>query len=64
MGKDFWDSIPEEYQTAIIDCGKEAAEYNNDLYQKQSEEMVAALEDAGRINCKDIVQRHIRIRNS
>ena len=47
MGKDFWDSIPEEYQTAIIDCGKEAAEYNNDLYQKQSEEMVAALEDAG-----------------
>lgn len=39
MGKDFWDSIPEEYQTAIIDCGKEAAEYNNDLYQKQSEEM-------------------------
>ena len=47
MGKDFWDSLPEEYQTAIIDCGKEAAEYNNDLYQKQSEEMVAALEDAG-----------------
>ena len=36
-----------ERQLMTIDCGKEAAEYNNDLYQKQSEEMVAALEDAG-----------------
>ena len=47
MGKDFWDSIPEEYQEKIIECGNEAAEYNNDLYKKQSEEMVQALEDAG-----------------
>lgn len=47
MGKDFWDSIPEEYQEAIISCGEEAAKYNNELYMAQSEEMVAALEEAG-----------------
>lgn len=47
VGKDFWDSIPEEYQEAIISCGEEAAEYNNELYKAQSEEITAALEEAG-----------------
>lgn len=47
MGKDFWDSLPAEYQEAILTCGEEAAKYNNELYQAQSQEMVAALEEAG-----------------
>lgn len=47
VGKDFWETIPAEYQEAIIACGEEAAEYNNELYQAQSQEMVAALEEAG-----------------
>lgn len=47
VGKDFWDSIPAEYQEAIISCGEEAAVYNNDLYAQESQEMVAALEEAG-----------------
>ena len=28
-----------EYQEAIISCGEEAAEYNNELYQQVSQEM-------------------------
>lgn len=47
MGKDFWDTIPEEYQKAIISCGEEAAQYNNDLYAEESEKMVTNLENAG-----------------
>lgn len=47
VGKDFWDGIPAEYQDAIIAAGEEAAIFNNDLYKTQSEEMVAALEEAG-----------------
>lgn len=47
VGKDFWDTLPEEYQEAIINCGEEAAKYNNELYEAQSREMVTALEEAG-----------------
>ena len=47
VGKDYWDTIPEEYQQAIIEAGEEAAKYNNELYQAQSADMVKALEDAG-----------------
>jgi tripartite ATP-independent transporter DctP family solute receptor len=47
VGKDFWDTIPEEYQEAIISCGEEAAEYNNELYKMQSEEIREQLEAAG-----------------
>lgn len=47
VGADYWSTIPEEYQKAIIECGEQAAEYNNELYAAQSEEMIAALEDAG-----------------
>jgi len=47
VGADFWSSIPAEYQQAILDCGAEAAEYNNELYQQVSQEMQAALEGAG-----------------
>lgn len=47
VGNDYWNTIPQEYQEAIVKCGEEAAAYNNDLYQKQSQEMVTALEAAG-----------------
>lgn len=47
VGKDFWDTIPEEYQEAIISCGEEAAEYNNELYKAQSEEIRTELEASG-----------------
>ena len=47
IGSDFWATIPEEYQQIIIECGEEAAAYNNELYQAQSADMVAALEAAG-----------------
>lgn len=47
VGKDFWETIPEEYQEAIISCGEEAALFNNDLYKEQSQEIAASLEEAG-----------------
>lgn len=47
VGADYWKTIPEEYQKVIMECSEEAAEYNNGLYMKQSEEMVAALEEDG-----------------
>ena len=39
VGETFWNSLPAEYQEAIISCGEEAAAYNNDLYQQVSQEM-------------------------
>lgn len=47
VGSDFWNSLPGEYQQIILDCGEQAAEYNNELYQKVSEEMQTNLQDAG-----------------
>ena len=47
VGADFWNTIPAEYQQVILDCGVEAAQYNNELYQQVSQEMQAALEAAG-----------------
>ena len=47
VGEDFWNSLPEEYQTAIVEAGEEAAEYNNDLYKQVSEEMQKNMTDAG-----------------
>lgn len=47
VGTDFWSTIPKVYQDAILEAGKEAAEYNNELYKKQSEEMVQKFKDAG-----------------
>ena len=47
VGADFWSTIPAEYQQIILDCGAEAAAYNNELYQQVSQEMQAALEEAG-----------------
>lgn len=47
VGDGYWNTIPEEYQNAIIECGKEAAEYNNGLYKELSEKMVAELKAAG-----------------
>lgn len=47
VGTEFWNTIPEEYQKAIIETGQEAAKCNNDLYKEQSESMVKALEDDG-----------------
>ena len=47
VGKDFWDTIPEEYRQTVLDCGAEAAQYNNGLYQEQSQEMQKQLEAAG-----------------
>ena len=47
VGSDFWNSIPEEYQQIIVECGQEAAEYNNDLYEQVSQEMQEALQAAG-----------------
>ena len=47
VGEDFWNTIPEEYQQAIVEAGEEAAEYNNDLYQQVSEEMQQNMKDAG-----------------
>ncbi len=47
VGADYWSTIPEKYQKAIIECGEQAAEYNNELYAAQSEEMIAGLEEAG-----------------
>lgn len=47
VGADFWNTIPAEHQQTILDCGAEAALYNNELYQKVSQDMQKALEDAG-----------------
>ncbi len=47
VGAGFWNTIPAEYQQAILDCGAEAAAYNNELYQQVSQDMQKALEDAG-----------------
>ena len=47
VGVDFWNTIPAEYQQIILDCGAEAAEYNNELYQEMSQKMQQALKDAG-----------------
>ena len=47
VGTDFWSTLPEEYQQIVLDCGAEAAEYNNELYQEVSQEMQDALEEAG-----------------
>ena len=62
VGADYWNTIPEEYQKAIIECGEEAAKYNNELYAKQSEEMVAALEEAGCkvVNLDDSIQEEFK----
>ncbi len=47
VGKKFWDTIPEEYQQAIVEAGEEAAEYNNDLYKEQSQKMVDTFKSEG-----------------
>lgn len=47
VGQDFWNSLPAEYQDAIISCGEEAAAYNNDLYQQVSQEMQEKLTAEG-----------------
>lgn len=47
VGAGFWNTIPAEYQQIILDCGAEAAQYNNELYQQVSQDMQKALEDAG-----------------
>ncbi|MDC7288470.1 C4-dicarboxylate TRAP transporter substrate-binding protein [Blautia schinkii] len=47
VGKDFFDTIPEEYQKAIMEAGDEAAEYNNELYKEETEELLGKFEEAG-----------------
>lgn len=47
IGADFWATIPEDLQQIILECGEEAALYNNDLYKSQSADMVSKLEEAG-----------------
>lgn len=47
VGKTFWDKLPPEYQEAIISCGREAALYNNELYQQVSQKMQQALSSEG-----------------
>lgn len=47
VGESFWNSLPEEYRQVILECGQEAAEYNNELYGQVSQEMQTALEEAG-----------------
>lgn len=47
VGNDFWDSLPAEYQEAIVEAGKEAAEYNNEKYREQSAEMIDKMKEAG-----------------
>lgn len=47
VGSDFWATIPEEYQKAILEAGVEAALFNNEAYGEVSAKMEAALKDAG-----------------
>jgi len=47
VGVQFWESLPEEYQQIIKECGEEAAEYNNEKYDEQSQLMIEKLEAAG-----------------
>lgn len=47
VGERFWKSLPNEYKQIVIDCGKEAAAFNNELYQKVSAQMQTELKKAG-----------------
>ena len=47
VGADFWAQLPEEYQTAILEAGEEAAVFNNEAYAEVSASMEAALTEAG-----------------
>lgn len=47
VGNDFWNSLPAEYQEAIVEAGKEAAEYNNEKYEEQSADMIDKMKEAG-----------------
>ena len=47
VGADFWATLPEEYQQAVLDAGVEAALFNNEAYGVVSQQMESALKDAG-----------------
>lgn len=47
VGQEFWNSLPAEYQQAVVSCGEEAAKYNNELYQQVSAEMQEKLKNEG-----------------
>ncbi len=47
VGADFWATLPQEYQQAVLDAGVEAALFNNEAYGVVSQQMESALKDAG-----------------
>ncbi|WHH57978.1 C4-dicarboxylate TRAP transporter substrate-binding protein [Petroclostridium sp. X23] len=47
MGEKFFSSLPTEYQKIIMEAGDEAAKYNNEIYQKQTAEMLDKFKAAG-----------------
>ena len=47
IGSGVWEMIPEEYRSAILEAGVEAAAYNNEKYAEVSASMEAALTEAG-----------------
>lgn len=47
MSKSYLESMPQEYQDAIIQAGKEMMQYERELWFSQEEEALSALKDAG-----------------
>ena len=47
MSKDYFDKLPEEYQTIIVDCAKEAAAYERGLLDEMNARLVGEMKDHG-----------------
>lgn len=47
MSKSYLESLPQEYQDAIIQAGKEMMQQERELWFSQEEDAITALKDAG-----------------
>ncbi len=47
MNQELFQSMPEEYQTAIMEAADEATEYGNELLAQQDEELIQKMADEG-----------------
>lgn len=47
MNKNLYDSLPEDIQTALLEAAQEATDYQREVNQKQTDEYLQVLKDAG-----------------
>ena len=47
MNMDLFNSMPEEYQTAIMEAASEATDFGNELLAQQDEELIQKMQDEG-----------------